>query len=363
MIHYRSGNLLDASAEALVNTVNEIGVMGKGVALMFKERFPESAREYVEASKAGQVRVGKVLVTPTQELFPKWVIHFPTKKHWRNPSKIEWVKEGLEDLTKVINEYGIRSIALPPLGCGNGRLEWSAVREAIEAALADLEGVEVLVFEPTAEYQNVRKTAGVEKLTPARALVAELVRRYSILGIECTLLEVHKLAYFVQERIYQLNMPDPLDLRFVANKFGPYADRLRHLLDGLDGSYLHCAKRLADAKPYDTIWFEQSRRKYVETYLASEAQQYAPALEETSQFIDGFESPLGLEALATIHWLCTHARVEPQIDSVTEALKSWPGGRDAGQRKLRLFDKELIELALQRIASDPISVGLGPKER
>src|SRR5688500_15713693 len=102
MFRLATGNLLDASVEALVNTVNEVGVMGKGIALMFKERFPTSSLLYLEASKAKQVKVGEVLVTSSGELFPKWIIHFPTKKHWRNPSKFEWIEDGLNDLTRVV---------------------------------------------------------------------------------------------------------------------------------------------------------------------------------------------------------------------------------------------------------------------
>lgn len=349
MMHYRSGNLLDASAEALVNTVNEVGVMGKGIALMFKERFPESSRAYMEASKAGQVRVGRMFVTGTNELFPKWIIHFPTKMHWRNPSKLTWVKEGLEDLVRVIQEYRITSIALPPLGCGNGGLVWSEVRSVIHDALSGLQNVDVIVYEPTVAYQNVRKAVGVEKLTPARALVAELIRRYSVMGMECSLLEVHKLAYFVQESILQLELKDPLDLDFVASRYGPYAERLRHLLNGLDGSYLHSDKRVPDAGPYDPVWFEESKRSYVEAFLGSEAQEYIPALDMAAEMIDGFESPLGLEALATVHWLVAHGEVEQDVASLRQALMSWPGGRGSAKRKLEMFDDDLLELALKRI--------------
>lgn len=351
MITYRTGNLMDASAEALVNTVNEVGVMGKGIALMFKDRFPDSSRTYIEASKAGNVRTGKVLVTETGELFPKWVIHFPTKKHWRHPSKLQWIIEGLEDLVRVIKQYNMRSIALPPLGCGNGGLQWDKVRPKIEAALSQLPDVDVTVYEPTFSYQNVRKTEGVEKLTPARALIAELVRRYSILGIDCSLLEVHKLAYLLQETVAQLALPDPLDLRFAPNKYGPYADRLRHLLNGLDGSYLHAEKRVADASPSNLVWFEDSRRAYVEAYLASEARDYLPALEQTSAVIDGFESPLGLEALGTVHWLVFKGGVPPQLAAVKGGLASWPGGPGSGERKLRLFDDNILQLALDRVST------------
>ncbi|HYW05948.1 MAG TPA: macro domain-containing protein [Longimicrobium sp.] len=352
MIRYTQGNLLDASAEALVNTVNEVGVMGKGVALMFRERFPENARVYVEASKAGQVRVGRVLVTPAGELFPKWIVHFPTKKHWRNPSRLEWVRDGLDDLVRVAREMGIGSIALPPLGCGNGGLDWQQVRPMIESAFAALPDVEVIVFEPTGAYHNPPKRSGVEKLTPARALVTEIVRRYSVLGLDCTILEVQKLAYFLQRSVTRLSVADPLDLRFAADKYGPYADRLRHLLDGLDGSYLHAEKRLSDARPMELIWFESAKRPALEAYLADpEAVPFLPALERTAALIDGFESPLGMELLATVDWLIIEQSVEPTVGALREALASWPAGAAAARRKLAIFDERLLQLALDRLAT------------
>lgn len=350
MLKYTRGNLLDAPTEALVNTVNEVGVMGKGVALMFRERFPENARIYVEASKAGEVRVGRVLATPTDELFPKWIIHFPTKKHWRNPSKLEWVREGLDDLVRVVRELGIRSVAIPPLGCGNGGLEWRHVKPMIENAVAELSDVHVIVYEPTDAYQNAPKREGVENLTPARALITEIVRRYSVLGLDCTVLEVQKLAYLLQRGVSRLGLPDPLDLRFTADRYGPYADRLRHLLNGLDGSYLHAEKRLSDAGPRDLIWFEEAKRPAVVAYLASaEAELYLPALEQTASLIDGFESPLGMELLATVDWLLIEQGVEPTVGAVRQALTEWPAGASAARRKLEIFDDRLLQLAIDRL--------------
>src|ERR1039458_4175144 len=220
MITFRQGNLLAVPVEALVNTVNGVGVMGKGIALMFKEAFPENFRAYEEACKRKEVKIGQMFVTENLALEgPRWLINFPSKKHWRQPSKLEWIAEGLKDLTRVIKEKGIRSIALPPLGCGNGGLDWSDVRPEIERQLGTLEDVEVVVFEPTAKYQNVAKPTGVATLTPARALVAEMVRRYWVLGIECTYLEVQKLCWFLERSIRQLGVEDPMDLQFKADKY------------------------------------------------------------------------------------------------------------------------------------------------
>jgi O-acetyl-ADP-ribose deacetylase (regulator of RNase III) len=351
MTRYTKGNLLEAPSEALVNTVNEVGVMGKGVALMFREAFPESARAYQEAAKRGDVRVGRVLVTRNEALVgPRWIIHFPTKRHWRHPSRLEWVREGLKDLVRVVRENRIRSLALPPLGCGSGGLEWSQVRREIEVALADLEDVEVIVYEPTSVYQNAPKRHGVEELTPARALIAELVRRYAVLGLECSNLEVHKLAWFLQRAIEDLRLDNPLELRFGANKYGPYADQLRHLLDGLDGSYLHCEKRLSDAGPLEPIRFEDSKRNVVAAYLNSNAaRRYLPALEETAEVIDGFESPLGMELLGSVDWLLHERGCERTLPSLRRGLKEWPGGPSAARRKSQLFDDRLLELALARL--------------
>ena len=352
MITFTEGNLLEADAEALVNTVNTVGVMGKGVALMFKEAFPDNFSAYEKACAQDAVHVGEIFVFERQQLMgPKWIINFPTKKHWRNPSKMEWIEEGLKSLKQFIIEKKIRSIALPPLGSGNGGLEWSHVRSKIEAALGSLTDVNVIIYEPTKKYQNVAKRAGVEKLTPASALVAELVRRYWILGMECTLLEVQKLAYFLERNIQQLNLHNALDLEFQANRYGPYAPRLTHLLNALDGSYLHCDKRLADAGPLDVIWFEDSKTDQVAVYLkSSEAKIYVPALEATSALIDGFESPLGMELLATVDWLLHKEGINPQKPAVKAGLQKWPGGPEAAERKLRLFDDRLIELALSRLS-------------
>jgi O-acetyl-ADP-ribose deacetylase (regulator of RNase III) len=352
MLTYAKGNLLDAPADALVNTVNEVGVMGKGIALMFKEGYPQASAEYEREARAGRVKVGKVLAVPNRRLVgPRWIIHFPTKRHWRNPSKLEWVRDGLRDLVQVVRENHIESIALPPLGCGNGGLDWGLVRREIEAAAAELPGVSVVVFAPTDEYQNTAKREGVEELTPARALIAELVRRYAVLGLECTNLEVQKLVWFLDRAIRGLGLNNPLKLEFVANKYGPYADRLRHLLNGLDGSYLHCEKRLSDAGPLDLIWFEDAKRERLEEFLATPAAApFLPALEKTSAVIDGFESPLGMELLATVDWLLLNG-VESRPASVRDGLSRWPGGATAGQRKRRLFDDRLLGLALGRLTS------------
>jgi len=358
MMNFVQGNLFDAPVDALVNTVNTVGVMGKGIALMFKEAFPANFRAYEAACKDKSIHVGHVFVTENSAFKgPRWIINFPTKKHWRQPSRIEWIEAGLDDLRSFIEANQIRSIALPPLGAGNGGLDWKDVKERIIERLGNLQNVDVWVYEPTDKYQNVAKRTGVEKLTPARALIAEMIRRYWVLGIECTYLEVQKLGWFLERAYADLRIaPDPLDLQFQADKYGPYSDRLRHLLDGLDGTYLHCNKRLSDAGPSDTIWFDEERRKYIDLYLQQvESAPLREALDYAAQRIDGFQSPLGMELLATVDWLLEREHVKPDTTSIRGAIASWPAGKAAGERKLGLFDERLISMALEQLES-PISL-------
>ncbi len=343
---------MEAQVDALVNTVNTVGVMGKGIALMFKEAFPINFRAYEDACKRKEVRIGQMFVTENLALHgPRWLINFPSKKHWRQPSKLEWIVEGLEDLRRVIEERKIASVAMPPVGCGNGGLDWRDVRPEVERALGALESVDVVVFEPTPKYQNVAKPTGVSKLTPARALVAEMVRRYWVLGIECTYLEIQKLCWFLERTIQTMGVADPLELRFGADKYGPYSDPLRHLLNGLDGSYLHCDKRLSDAGLSDTIWFDEERRAYLDLYLRQgEHRPLLAVLDRTAELIDGFESPLGMELLATVDWLIEREHCEATVSAIRAGLSRWPGGPASAERKLRIFNDRLLGLALARLA-------------
>ena len=352
MLRFTQGNLLEADVDAVVNTVNTVGVMGKGIALMFKDKFPDNYRAYATACKRGEVQLGRMFVTASPELSgPRWIINFPTKKHWRHPSKLAWVIDGLKDLRAVIAAKGIRSVAIPPLGSGNGGLDWSEVRPEIEKALGELADVDVVVYEPTARYQNVAKGKGVEKLTPARALMAEMVRRYEMLGLDCSVLEVQKLAWVLTRVLRRCKLTDPLKLSFSANRYGPFAPELTHLLNALDGSYLHSAKRLGDASPSDTIHFDFERAPRLSAYFStSDGAPFVEAVEKTEELIDGFQSPLGMEALATVDWLVACEGTKADVPSIREALNRWPGGEGAGVRKQKLFTDKLLQAALSRLS-------------
>ena len=179
-------------------------------------------------------------------------------------------------------------------------------------------------------------------------MLAELVRRYWIQGMECSLLEIQKLAWFLERAIETFGLK-PLNLLFKANKYGPYTDRLRYLLAGLDGTYLHCEKRISDADPLDVIWFDDERKAAVQTYLKTEAKAYTQALESAAALIDGFESPLGMELLATVDWLVTEMGATPSVSAIKENLLSWPGGKASADRKLLLFEDRIVEIALDAL--------------
>src|SRR5260370_5245164 len=350
MIRFTQGNLLEAPAEALVNTVNTVGVMGKGIALMFKETFPENYRLYREACKTKNVKVGRVFATERRDFVSgqRWIINFPTKEHCRAPRGIEGIRDGLVDLRRFIEEHKIRSVALPQLGSGNGGIDWREVRPLIVEALEPLQDVTTIVYEPTKQYQNVQKREGVERLTPARALLAELVRRYWVLGIECTMLEVQKLAYFLERQINVRGLPNPLNLAFGANRFGPFSPNLRHLLDALDGSYLRCNKSLADAGPMDVIGYDDAKMEKVGLYIRTEAKPYQQALDAPGDLIERFESPLGMELLATVDWLLHQMPLEPTVDSIRAHLTECPAGQRAGPRQPNPYKPPMLHTALTR---------------
>lgn len=172
MITETAGNLLAANADALVNAVNTEGVMGKGIALQFKKAYPAMYDAYRRAAKSGEIRLGSVHVWPTgQTTGPRYIINFPTKGHWRSRSRLKDIESGLADLVKMITELRISSIALPPLGCGNGGLDWADVHPRIVDAFKRVPDVDVLLFAPGAPPSAVDMPTATARpaMTPGRA--------------------------------------------------------------------------------------------------------------------------------------------------------------------------------------------------
>ena len=234
MVEFVRGNLLEADVDALVNTVNTKGVMGKGVALQFRRAFPANYNAYRAACAAGEVQFGRMFVfQPGQLAGPRAIINFPTKDHWRSRSRLADIEAGLRDLRRVLLELDVRSVALPPLGCGLGGLRLSDVRPLIEQALSELP-LRVLVYEPQPAPAPERMPEARERprMTPFRATLVWLLGRYLAPGETATPLEVQKLLYFLQEA------GEPLRLRFVKQRYGPYADAARHAVERLEGHHV-----------------------------------------------------------------------------------------------------------------------------
>ena len=340
MITYETGNLLAAQVEALVNTMNTVGVMGKGIALQFKEAFPENYRAYAAACKKGAVVTGRMFVTETNRIDGlRYIINFPTKMHWKQPSKLEFIREGLEDLKRVLLEKNIHSIALPPLGCGNGGLDWGAVKPLIEEVLHDLP-VAILVYEPsevvekilTAEYNHTPA-----KLTPPRAMMLSLLYHYRSLGEYASEFAAEKLMYFLQ-RMGEKN----LNLHFVKHFYGPYSGRVRHVLFALDGTYLTGLSQ-KDVKPFQHLLLRTERQAEVHAYLnehTTAAQQIR--LAQVQNLLDGFQSPAGLELLATLDFLIKENKIF-DLTALLHHLKNW------SPRKKKMFTEYQVNVALNRL--------------
>jgi O-acetyl-ADP-ribose deacetylase (regulator of RNase III) len=341
MLELIEGNLLEAEADALVNTVNTEGVMGKGVALQFAKKFPDMLAAYKAACKAGEVLPGRMHIYERGEMFqPRYIINFPTKRHWRSPSRIEDIEAGLQALVQDIERLHIRSIALPPLGCGNGGLDWNEVFPRIKAALASLKDVRVLVFPPKGapSAEAIVHSTPRPAMNPSRAIVLKIWQQYFALGYQLTLLEIHKLLYFLQEA------GEPLRLRFAKDTYGPYADNLRHLLHRFEG---HFTLGLADGrnKPETEIVLQPGAVQEAEKFLAEHADTSQPSLQRldrVAHLVEGFESPYGMELLATVHWIATHDGAET-MDDVVAGVHHW------NARKKKLMTREHIELAYERL--------------
>lgn len=321
MIKFVTGNLLDAKVDALVNTVNTAGVMGKGLALQFKKAFPANSKAYEAACKQGEVQIGKMFVFDAGGIvLPRYIINFPTKKHWRSPSKLEYVEQGLGDLIEVIRDRQIRSIAIPPLGAGLGGLDWRKVRSVIERALSTLSDVEVLVFEPNGAppAEAMRNETKKPNMTPGRAAVLSLMSRYLVPGYDyrLSLLEVQKLAYFLQVA------GEPLRLNYQAHHYGPYADNLRHVLHHIEGHYV---RGFGDGqnKPETPLELMDGAAAEAETFLASSGDSEA-RLRKVADLIEGYETPFGMELLSTVHWVATHDDDAARSDeAAVTAVHAW----------------------------------------
>ncbi len=334
MIEYIKGDILESEAEALVNTVNCVGVMGRGIALQFKNAFPENYKAYARACNLHEVVPGRMFVFENRKINePKFIINFPTKRHWRGKSRIEDIETGLSALRKVIEREGIKSIAIPPLGSGLGGLNWSDVRFRIEAKLSDLPGVRVIVYEPAGapDPRDMKSSKAVPRMTPGRAALVVLMYRYlaGLLDPFVTLLELHKLMYFMQEA------GEPLNLQYVQGTYGPYAEKLRHVLKTIEG---HFVSGYADGGDAPEKQLELVPGAIDDAQAALEIDYSArERFDRVADLVIGFETPFGLELLSTVHWVATRMEVR-SLRELVDKVYGW------NDRKRR-FSRDQIALA------------------
>jgi len=339
MIHYKVGNLLDSEAEALVNTVNTVGVMGKGIALQFKNMFPNNFKLYSIACKNQDLKIGKLLVHKEETLLSgnKVIINFPTKTDWRLPSEYEYIELGLKELVNVIIENKIKSIAIPPLGSGNGGLDWHKVKPILEEHLKNLD-CDIYIYEPNNSIQEAMKKERV-KLTPARAMLLTMLYELVHNGEFVSEFSSEKIAYFLQRFGAQENFK----LEFHPDFYGPYSGKVKHVLYYLNGSYI-MGYSSKDKKPFEELSLVPDAENDVIEYLnRSENQLLNQILEKTKSFLSGFYSPFGLELLSTIDFIITEKKVNT-IESITKELEQW------SNRKKTLFtNPKFIEIALTNL--------------
>ena len=339
MLEPRTGNILEDQATALVNTVNTFGVMGKGIALQFRHAFPENYEVYRRACRNGDVKPGHMLAVPTNRLEnPRYIINFPTKRHWKGKSKIEDIKSGLVDLVAFLRREQIQSVAIPPLGCGNGGLNWSDVRPLIVEALAAVPNVSVHLYEPhgAPEVGVMPVAAERPNLTSNGAALLSIMMDYGIPGYHLTILEIQKLAYFLQAA------GQPWNLAFVKDKYGPNAEALNYVLQRMVGHFISGSGGRGSQAPVRILPEGAGRAKRI---LADE-EDTAARVQRVAELIEGFETPHGMELLASVHWVAQESVVaKASWEESLRLIQAW------NERKERVFPASHVRAAFRQLQS------------
>lgn len=339
MIQFIEGNLLESKAEALVNTVNTVGVMGKGIALQFKNQYPDNYKLYVKACKEEEIKIGKLFVTEDSSLLGgrKIIINFPTKTDWRKPSEYSYIESGLKELARLITENKIQSIAIPPLGAGNGGLDWHLVKNMIQQYLSGLK-CDIQIYEPNAIICEAMKKERV-KLTPARAMLLSVLYDLVRNGEFVSEFASEKAAYFLQ----RFGAKDQFKLEFQPNFYGPYSGKVKHVLYYLNGSYI-TGYSSKDKKPFEELGIMFDGETEVIEYLnQSEHRTFKQFADNTKQFLTGFYSAFGLELLSTVDYLMSEKQAKTN-EEITRQIESW------SDRKKSLFSNpKFIDLAIEKL--------------
>jgi O-acetyl-ADP-ribose deacetylase (regulator of RNase III) len=344
MIQFVEGNLLESQAEALVNTVNTVGIMGKGIALQFKNAYPENYKQYVQACKDKTIGIGKLLVTEEQTLMygKKIIVNFPTKTDWRKPSEYSYIEQGLTALVQIIQTRGIKSIAIPPLGAGNGGLDWSRVKQMMESRLSTLD-CQVMVYQPNYVVQEVLRKERVA-LTPARAMLLAVLYDLVRNGEFVSEFAAEKVAYFLQ----RFGAKKVFNLEFQPNFYGPYSGKVKHVLYYLNGSYLS-GYSSKDKKPFDELSLVMDAEKDVLAFLTEKKESdYLEIVDKTKQFLQGFYSAFGLELLSSIDFI---AQKQGTHDAalIADQLSQW-----SDRKKTMFSNPNFVAIALKRLETSAL---------
>lgn len=334
MIEITQGDIFKANAEAFVNTVNCVGVMGRGIALQFKKVFPENFTHYKAVCDKKELTPGRMLVHELNNIGnPRYIINFPTKRHWKGKSRMEDIETGLQALIEEVRNRSIQSIAIPPLGCGLGGLLWTDVRARIESAFQPLKDVQVLLFEPKGapKAEKMVRSSTIPKLTVGRAALLVLMRRYlaAVMDPFVTLLEIHKLMYFMQEA------GEELRLQYDKGPYGPYARNLRHVLSLMEG-YFISGYGDAEDNPEREINLLPEVLPQAERFLLDHPGT-RNHFEKVVDLITGFETPFGMELLSTVHWVASHEGAATSDQAIRKTYQ-W-------SNRKRMFEEKHIKLA------------------
>lgn len=346
MIHYVKGNLLESDAEALVNTVNTVGVMGKGIALQFKEAYPENYRIYNNACRKKELHIGRVLVVEDSNFTsgPKIIVNFPTKTHWRLPSEYSYIELGLQSLRKEIVSKHINSIAIPPLGSHNGGLDWLRVKQMVETTLGDLD-CDIYLYEPSEVVIERMKSERV-KLTSARAMLLTMLADLTKNGEFASVFAAEKLVYFMQ----RMGAENIFKVEFKPYYYGPYSGgKVAHVLYALNGSYIKGMGGMEN-RPFDYIWLlddaEQEASRFIKE--SKNAEKLYVICEKTKALLRDYYSNYSLELLATVDYLLNmapslqnwrHYDEGEVIDILETEIHQW------SRRKEQMFKREFLNEA------------------
>jgi len=340
MIKIVRGNIIDADVQALVNTVNTVGIMGRGIALQFKRAFPDNYEAYRKVCEKKQLETGMVYTYEREQLYnPRYIINFPTKRHWKSPSKMEYIESGLMALVQEITRLKIESIAIPPLGCGLGGLNWNEVYKKIEETLRPLNQIDIYVFEPAGspKAEKMKNCTSAPPMTSGRAALLSLMKQYlkPLMDDEITLLEIHKLLYFLQVS------GEPLRLNYIKGFYGPYATNLHNVLERMEGHFISGYGDGTEA-PGKVIEFKKEAVQKAEEFIKNRKNTLVRFC-RIEELILGFETPYGLELLASVHWVAVQEKTQQDIEKCIQFIHSW------NERKRNILKTEHIRVTWKRL--------------